>query len=63
MEFSIKLHTIKSGWSIVYIEESQENHCLIAESVQYSGFMTEILTNLSKMEFPTLINWTSQFPF
>ena len=23
MEFSIKLHTIKSGWSIVYIEGSQ----------------------------------------
>ena len=22
MEFSIKLHTIKSGWSIVYIESS-----------------------------------------
>ena len=25
MEFSIKLHTIKSGWSIVYIEGSQIN--------------------------------------
>ena len=23
MEFSIKLHTTKSGWSIVHIEESQ----------------------------------------
>ena len=23
MEFSIKLHTIRSGWSIVYIEGSQ----------------------------------------
>ena len=63
MEFSIKLHTIKSGWSIVYIEESQKNHCLIAESVHYSGLMTEILTNLSQREFPTLTNWTSPFPF
>ena len=32
VEFSIKLHTIKSGWSIVYIEGSQ---VIISKKILY----------------------------
>ena len=41
MEFSIELHTIKSGWSIVYIEGSlvmiSKQYCISFSEDQISG--------------------------
>ena len=53
--------SIKSGWSIVHIEESQviisHRHVFLSLRIYF------VLTHFSPMEFPTVINWTSLFPY